>query len=344
MNRTPVRVGSLTMGGGEVYVQSMCNTKTTDISATAAQIQALFSAGCALVRVSVPDEASALALRELKNTAPCPLVADIHFDVRLAELAAENGADKLRMNPGNLKKSELDRLAACLRSHHIPVRVGVNGGSLEKELLQKYAGPTPQALAESALTACRLLTERGVEVVVSVKASQTQTVIAANRLLHKSCPHPIHLGVTEAGLPEMGIARNAVAMGVLLSEGIGDTIRVSLTGDPLPEAAAGIEILRSLGFYKGGVELIACPTCARTAIPVEEIARRVQRETAQVKTPLRVAVMGCVVNGPGEAREADIGLAGGNGKAALFEKGQLVTSGGVEEITALLIDKILHWS
>lgn len=344
MKKNTVFAGSLAIGGAPVSVQSMANTKTTDKEATLNQIMRLYKAGCQLVRLSVPDAESAQAFSYYKQHSPVPLAADVHFDVRLAVLALENGADKLRINPGNLPKNGFQTLVSALKAHPVPVRIGVNGGSLEKHLLQKHGGVTPQALAESALTHVHLLEDAGItQIVISVKVSDVRRMIAANRLLAALTPHPIHLGVTEAGLAETGIIKNAIGIGTLLQEGVGDTLRVSLTGDPVPEVFAGIEILRSLGLWNTGIEFIACPTCARTDINVEEIVRRVQAETSGVTLPLKVAVMGCVVNGPGEAREADIGLAGGKGKAALFQKGQLLASGETEAMVALLIEKLKAW-
>ena len=324
MTRT-VMVGNLPLGGGNpVLVQSMTNTDTRDVSATLAQIRALAEAGCDIVRVSVYDEACAEAVKQLAAESPVPLVADIHFDYRLAIRSAENGIAKLRINPGNIGGEEKVReLAACAKERGIPIRIGVNSGSVEKELLERFGGPTPEALVESALGHVRMLEKvRFENIVLSMKSSDVKATIEAYRIASRRCDYPLHLGVTEAGLPGQGTVKSAIGIGALLADGIGDTIRVSLSGSPLPEAGAAWDILRALNLRTRGVQLIACPTCGRTCIPVEEIARRVEKELADVTMPLKVAVMGCVVNGLGEGREADIGIAGGKDGGALFVKGQ----------------------
>ena len=304
-----VQVGKLLLGGGNpVLVQSMTNTDTRDTEATLRQIRALADAGCDIVRVSVYDEACAEAVKTLAAESPVPLVADIHFDYRLAIRAAENGIAKLRINPGNIGgEARVRELADCAKAHHIPIRIGVNSGSAEKELLEKYGGPTAECLVESALNHARMLEKAGFEdIVLSMKSSDVKLTIEAYRLASRQCDYPLHLGVTEAGLPGQG----------------GDTIRVSLSGDPVPEAAAAWDILRALNLRVRGVQLIACPTCGRTCIPVEAIARRVEKELSDVRVPLKVAVMGCVVNGLGEGREADVGIAGGKSGGVLFVKGE----------------------
>ena len=324
MTRT-VMVGNLPLGGGNpVLVQSMTNTDTRDVSATLAQIRALAEAGCDIVRVSVYDEACAEAVKQLAAESPVPLVADIHFDYRLAIRSAENGIAKLRINPGNIGGEEKVReLAACAKERGIPIRIRVNSGSVEKELLERFGGPTPEALVESALGHARMLEKvRFENIVLSMKSSDVKATIEAYRIASRRCDYPLHLGVTEAGLPGQGTVKSAIGIGALLADGIGDTIRVSLSGSPLPEAGAAWDILRALNLRTRGVQLIACPTCGRTCIPVEEIARRVEKELADVTVPLKVAVMGCVVNGLGEGREADIGIAGGKDGGALFVKGQ----------------------
>ena len=324
MTRT-VMVGNLPLGGGNpVLVQSMTNTDTRDVSATLAQIRALAEAGCDIVRVSVYDEACAEAVKRLAAESPVPLVADIHFDYRLAIRSAENGIAKLRINPGNIGGEEKVReLAACAKERGIPIRIGVNSGSVEKELLERFGGPTPEALVESALGHARMLEKVHFEnIVLSMKSSDVKATIEAYRIASRRCDYPLHLGVTEAGLPGQGTVKSAIGIGALLADGIGDTIRVSLSGSPLPEAGAAWDILRALNLRTRGVQLIACPTCGRTCIPVENIARRVEKELADVTVPLKVAVMGCVVNGLGEGREADIGIAGGKDGGALFVKGQ----------------------
>ena len=320
-----VRIGNLKLGGGApVLIQSMTNTDTRDTEATLAQIRALAAAGCDIVRVSVYDETCAEAVRTLVDGSPVPLVADIHFDYRLAIRAAENGIAKLRINPGNIGGADRVRmLADCAKAHHIPIRIGVNSGSAEKELLARYGGPTAECLVESALSHARLLEKAGFEdIVLSMKSSDVALTVRAYRLAHEKCDYPLHVGVTEAGLPGQGTVKSAIGIGALLVDGIGDTIRVSLSGDPVPEVAAAWDILRALDLRRRGVQLVACPTCGRTVIPVAEIARRVEAELSDVTVPIKVAVMGCVVNGIGEGREADVGIAGGKNGGALFVRGQ----------------------
>lgn len=320
-----VSVGSLVMGGGHpVWVQSMTNTDTRDAEATLRQIRALADAGCDVVRVSVYDEACAHAVRALVDGSPVPLVADIHFNHKLAIMAAENGISKLRINPGNIGgEQNVRELAACAKAHHIPIRIGVNSGSIEKEILARDGGPTAQGMVDSALSHARMLEKVGFEdIVLSMKASDVRLTIDAYELAAKTCDYPLHVGVTEAGLPGQGTIKSAIGIGALLARGIGDTIRVSLSGDPVPEARAAWDILRALNLRTQGVQLISCPTCGRTCIDVAGIAARVEAELADLTVPLKVAVMGCIVNGPGEAREADVGVAGGKSGGALFVKGQ----------------------
>ena len=320
-----VHVGGLPLGGGApVLVQSMTNTDTRDVPATLAQIRALAQAGCDLVRVSVYDQACADAVRALVDGSPVPLVADIHFDHRLAIAAAENGIAKLRINPGNIGgEAHVRQLADCAKAHGIPIRIGVNSGSIEKELLDRYGGPSAEGMVESALRHADMLERAGFhDIVLSMKASDVRLTVAAYRLAASRCDYPLHVGVTEAGLPGQGTVKSAIGIGALLLDGIGDTIRVSLTGDPLPEAKAAWDILRALELRPSGIQLVSCPTCGRTRINLPEIAARVERELADLRVPLRVAVMGCVVNGPGEAREADVGIAGGDGCGVLFVKGE----------------------
>ena len=346
MTRT-VMVGNLPLGGGNpVLVQSMTNTDTRDTAATLEQIRALAAAGCDLVRVSVYDEACAEAVKTLAEGSPVPLVADIHFDHRLAIRSAENGIAKLRINPGNIGgEAKVRELAACAKDRGIPIRIGVNSGSVEKELLAKYGGPTAEALVESALGHARMLEKVSFgDIVLSMKSSDVKTTIEAYRLAARRCDYPLHLGVTEAGLPGQGTVKSAIGIGALLADGIGDTIRVSLSGSPIPEAGAAWDILRALNLRTRGVQLIACPTCGRTCIPVEEIARRVEKELADVTVPLKIAVMGCVVNGLGEGREADIGIAGGKDGGALFVKGQepRKVQGDLAAILIEEVRKIIH--
>lgn len=320
-----VQVGTVAIGGGApVSVQSMTNTDTRDVEATLAQIRALAQAGADIVRVSVYDMDCAKAVRALVDGSPVPLVADIHFDHKLAIAAAENGISKLRINPGNIGGEQNVRaLADCVKAHHIPVRIGVNSGSVEREILQKYGGPTPEGMLESALGHARMLERCGFyDMVLSMKASNVPDTYAVYRLAAERCDYPLHVGVTEAGLPGEGTLKSAIGIGALLLAGIGDTIRVSLTGDPVPEVRAGLDILRAVGLRRDHISYISCPTCGRTCIDVGGIMARVQKELADVRAPLKVAVMGCVVNGPGEAREADVGVAGGRDGGALFVKGK----------------------
>ncbi len=342
-----VFAGSLPLGGGHpVLVQSMTNTDTRDIAATLGQIRRLAAAGCDLVRVSVYDEACAEAVKPLVDQSPVPLVADIHFNHRLAIRAAENGIAKLRINPGNIGgEAHVRELADCAKAHHIPIRIGVNSGSVEKDLLARCGGPTAACLTESALGHARMLEKAGFEdIVLSMKSSDVRTTIQAYRLARQRCDYPLHLGVTEAGLPGQGTVKSAIGIGALLADGIGDTIRVSLSGDPEPEVQAAWDILRALDLRVRGVQLIACPTCGRTCIPVAEIARRVEAELKDVATPLKVAVMGCVVNGLGEGREADGGIAGGRDGGVLFVRGKepRPVRGDLAEILIREVKSIIH--
>ena len=326
-SKKTVRIGALPLGGtNPVLVQSMTNTDTRDVDATSAQIAALAAAGCDLVRVSVYDEACAKAVRALVDRSPVPLVADIHFDHRLAIAAAENGIAKLRINPGNIGgEAHVRELADCAKAHHIPIRIGVNSGSIEPEILRKYGGRTAEGMVESALNHARMLEKAGFDdIVLSMKASDVALTVETYRLAARRCDYPLHVGVTEAGLPGQGTIKSAIGIGALLLDGIGDTIRVSLTGDPVPEAKAAWDILRALNLPGSGIQFVSCPTCGRTRIDLPAIAARVEEALKDIDVPLTVAVMGCVVNGPGEAREADVGIAGGgdDGVGALFVKGQ----------------------
>lgn len=321
-----VSVGPVAIGGGApVSVQTMTNTDTRDVQATLAQIRAMAAAGADIVRVSVYDEACARAVRDLVDGSPVPLVADIHFNHRLAIQSVENGIAKVRINPGNIGgEAHVRELADCLKVHRVPVRIGVNSGSIEKEILEKYGGVTPEGMVESGLNHARMLEKAGYDdIVLSFKATDVRKMVAACRLASKACDYPQHIGVTESGTADVGIVKSAVGIGALLLEGIGDTIRVSLSGDPVQEVPAGLSILRACGLRRDGIEIISCPTCGRTGIDVEGIAHQVRAGTADIRVPLKVAVMGCVVNGPGEAREADLGVAGGkDGAGVLFVKGQ----------------------
>lgn len=346
----PIHVGGLTVGGGApVSVQSMTNTRTSDVEATLAQLRALEEAGCDIARVTVPDEESARAIYKFKLSGlKMPVVADIHFSARLAVLAAEAGADKIRINPGNIGGDEKVRLVtdAC-RARGIPIRIGVNSGSLEKHILARYGHPTPEALAESAAYHIALLEKYDfTDIIIAVKSSSVADTIAANWLVAERCVYPLHLGVTEAGSDARGTIKSAIGIGALLCDGIGDTIRVSLTADPLLEVKRGREILAALGLNAGGVEVISCPTCGRTEIDligtVEKLERALEEKYAGRALSRRytVAVMGCAVNGPGEAREADFGVAGGRGKALLFRGGKTVRKLAEEEIIPALLAEI----
>ena len=321
-----VHVGSVAVGGGApVSIQSMTNTPTHDVEATLKQIRALAAAGCEIVRVAVPDERAALAVGALKAGSPVPLVADIHFDYRLALISAEQGIDKIRINPGNIGSADrVEAVAKACMERKIPIRIGVNGGSLEKELLAKYGGPTPEALVESALGHIALLERYGFEdICVSLKTSSVPTTMRAYQLMAERYDYPLHIGVTEAGTPEMGILKGAAGIGGLLALGIG-TIRVTLTADPIDEIAAARKILKSIGLRKEGPDLISCPTCGRTQIDLIPMACQVEELLKKVEKPITVAVMGCIVNGPGEARHADVGIAGGKGEGVLFKHGEIV--------------------
>ena len=322
-----ITVGGVKIGGGApVTIQSMTNTSTHDVEKTLSQIRALAAAGCDIVRVAVPDMAAAEAIGALKAGSPVPLVADIHFDYRLALKAVEQGIDKIRINPGNIGSPERVRAVAdACRERGVPIRIGVNGGSLERPLLEKYGGPTPEALVESALGHARLLERFDFhDICISLKASSVPVTMRAYRLMAERYDYPLHLGVTEAGTPGLGTIKSAAGIGGLLALGIGDTFRVTLTADPVEEIAVAKQILKAVGLRKDGPELIACPTCGRTNIDLIPMAREVEALLERVDKPITVAVMGCVVNGPGEARHADVGIAGGRGEGVLFKKGQIV--------------------
>ena len=322
-----MNIGGVTIGGGaDITIQSMCNTATEDVAATVAQILRLEQAGCQIIRVAVPTMAAAAAICRIKKAIHIPLVADIHFDYKLALRCAAEGVDKIRINPGNIGAQErVKAVAEACRDHHIPIRIGVNGGSLEKPLLAKYGGVTAQALVDSAMGHVRLLNDCGFDdICLSVKCSHVPTNMAAYTLLSRETDYPLHLGVTEAGTPEMGVLKSAIGIGGLLCQGVGDTIRVSLTADPVEEVAAAKRILQAAGIRKSGPDLISCPTCGRTKYDMIPIAREVERRLQGCTKPITVAVMGCAVNGPGEARSADVGIAGGDGEGLLFRKGEVL--------------------
>ena len=322
-----MNIGGVIIGGGaDIAIQSMCNTATEDVAATVAQILRLEQAGCQIIRVAVPTMEAAAAIGRIKKAIHIPLVADIHFDYKLALRCAAEGVDKIRINPGNIGAQErVKAVAEACRDHHIPIRIGVNGGSLEKPLLAKYGGVTAQALVDSAMGHVRLLNDCGFDdICLSVKCSHVPTNMAAYTLLSRETDYPLHLGVTEAGTPEMGVLKSAIGIGGLLCQGIGDTIRVSLTADPVEEVAAAKRILQAAGIRKSGPDLISCPTCGRTKYDMIPIAREVERRLQGCTKPITVAVMGCAVNGPGEARSADVGIAGGDGEGLLFRKGEVL--------------------
>ena len=321
-----IQVGGVAVGGGApVSIQSMLNTKTTDVEGSLSQIRALAAAGCEIARLAVPDMEAAAGFGKIAAASPLPLVADIHFDYRLAIAAAEGGAAKIRINPGNIGgEDRVKAVVDCCKAHHIPIRIGVNGGSLDKALLHKYGHPTPEALVESAFSHIALLEKYGFyDICISMKSSSVPLMMAAYRLFAEKSDYPLHLGVTETGTETMGVIKSAMGIGGLLCMGIGDTIRVSLTADPVKEVLAAKSILKAAGLRKEGVNLIACPTCGRTKIDLIGLANRVEEALQDCKKPLTVAVMGCIVNGPGEAREADVGIAGGEDCGVLFVKGQL---------------------
>ncbi len=338
-----LNVGGVPLGGGApVTIQSMTNTPAHDVESTLAQIRALAAAGCQIVRVAVPDMAAARAVGTLKAGSPVPLVADIHFDYRLALEAAEQGIDKIRINPGNIGAPErVEAVAKVCKERHIPIRVGVNGGSLEKDLSGKYGGPTPEAMVESALGHIRLLEQYGFEdICVSLKASSVPVTMRAYQLMAERYDYPLHLGVTEAGTREIGELKAAAGIGGLLALGIGDTLRVSLTADPVEEVYAAQRILKAVGLRREGPELIACPTCGRTQIDLISMVHQVEELLKDVDKSITVAVMGCIVNGPGEARHADVGIAGGKGEGVLFKRGEIVARVPEEELVPGLMKLI----
>lgn len=342
-----VPVGSAWIGGGErVLIQSMCTTKTDDVAATVAQILALEQAGCDIIRVSVLDESDAKAIKAIKNSIHIPLVADIHFSDSLAVQAIESGCDKVRINPGNIGSEEkVKRVADCIKAHKIAVRVGANTGSIEPDFLKKY-GRDERALVESALLNVRTLEKCGVEdIVISVKASDVPLTVRAYRLLSQKCDYPLHIGVTEAGTEEMAVIKSAAALGSLLLDGIGDTMRVSITGDPVKEIYAAKHILQAIGLDQNFVNVISCPTCGRCEWDSISLAEKVNVLVANVKKPFKVAVMGCVVNGPGEAKDCDIGIAGGKGYCAIFKKGEVVQKVATQDAERIFlgeINKLIH--
>jgi len=344
MSRKPTKktmVGTVAVGGGApISVQSMTKTETKDVASTVKQIRELTEAACDIVRVAVPDEESAESIREIKRSIEIPLVADIHFNPELALLSIKHGADKIRINPGTLPRRRLEEIIYCAADRNIPIRVGINAGSLERSILRKWGAPNSGALVESALSAVDFLESRNfTQLVISVKSTDIATTVEAYRSLAQQVDYPLHLGITEAGLPPEGIVRSSIGLGILLSEGIGDTMRVSLTGSPVDEVVVAWEILKALSL-RDGLMLYSCPTCARCQVDLESIVKEVRRRTRNVRKHVRIAVMGCVVNGPGEAKEADLGIASGKGSGLLFKKGEKLRIVPEAEIVDALLKEL----
>ena len=345
-NTKVIKIGDRVIGGGNpILIQSMTNTKTEDVEATVAQILALEAAGCEIIRCAVPTMEAAEALSEIKKQIHIPLVADIHFDYRLAIAAMEHGADKIRINPGNI--GSLDRIKAVVdvaKERNIPIRVGVNSGSLEKDLVEKYGGVTAEGIVESALDKVRIIEELGYDnLVISIKSSDVMMCAKAHELIAEKTQYPLHVGITESGTLYSGNIKSAVGLGIILYQGIGDTIRVSLTGDPVEEIKSAKRILKTLGIRKGGVEVVSCPTCGRTKIDLIGLANQVETMVQDFDLDIKVAVMGCVVNGPGEAKEADIGIAGGIGEGLLIKKGEIVKKLPERELLSTLREELENW-
>ena len=342
-----IRIGDRVIGGGNpILIQSMTNTKTEDVAATVAQIKSLEDAGCEIIRCTVNTEAAAKALPEIKKQIHIPLVADIHFDYRLALKAIEYGADKIRINPGNIGGEErLREVVAKAKEYHVPIRVGVNSGSLEKELVAKYGGVTAEGIVESALDKVRMIEACDYDqIVISIKSSDVLMCVKAHELIAGKTPYPLHVGITEAGTILRGNIKSSVGLGIILYQGIGDTIRVSLTGDPVQEVLSAKMILKTLGLRKGGIEVVSCPTCGRTSIDLIGLANQVEELVASYEhLNIKVAVMGCVVNGPGEAREADLGIAGGNGEGLLIKHGEIVKKVPEGKLLGVLKEELEHW-
>lgn len=341
-----VSIGNVKIGADyPVAIQSMTNTKTEDVEATVAQIHRLEKAGCEIVRCAVPTMEAAQALTEIKKQIHIPLVADIHFDYRLAIASIENGADKIRINPGNIGSEEkVKAVVDKAKEYNIPIRVGVNSGSLEKPLLEKYGSVTAEAIVESALDKVYMIENMGYDnLVVSIKSSDVMMCVRAHELIARECPYPLHVGITESGTVYSGNIKSSVGLGIILHEGVGNTIRVSLTGDPTEEIRTAKLILKTLGLRKGGIEVVSCPTCGRTKIDLIGLAEQVEKMVADIPLDIKVAVMGCAVNGPGEAKEADIGIAGGIGEGLLIKKGKIVKKVKEEELLSTLRQELLNW-
>lgn len=341
-----VKIGNRIIGGGNpILIQSMTNTKTEDVAATAAQIKRLEAAGCDIIRCAVPTMEAAKALTEIKKQVEIPVVADIHFDYRLAIAAMEHGADKIRINPGNIGSAErVKAVVDAAKERNIPIRVGVNSGSLEKELVEKYHGVTAEGIVESALDKVKMIEDLGYDnLVISIKSSDVLMCVKAHELIAAQTNHPLHVGITEAGTIISGNIKSAIGLGLILHQGIGDTIRVSLTGDPLEEIKSAKLILKTLGLRKGGIEVVSCPTCGRTKIDLIGLANQVENMVADIPLDIKVAVMGCVVNGPGEAKEADIGIAGGIGEGLIIKHGEVYKKVPEGELLEALRYELLHW-
>ncbi len=342
-----IQIGDKVIGGGSsVLIQSMTNTRTEDVDATVTQIHRLEKAGCEIIRCTVPTLEAAQAIREIKKQIAIPLVADIHFDYKMAIAAMENGADKIRINPGNIGgKDKVAAVVAVAREKNIPIRVGVNSGSLEKELVEKYHGVTAQGLVESALDKVHMIEELGYEnMVISIKSSDVLMCVKAHEMLAEKTDYPLHVGITESGTITSGNIKSSIGLGLILHQGIGDTIRVSLTGDPVEEIKSAKLILRTLGLRKGGIEVVSCPTCGRTKIDLIGLANQVENMVGEFPLDIKVAVMGCAVNGPGEAKEADIGIAGGIGEGLLIRKGEIIRKVPEEQLLAVLREELEHWN
>ena len=347
MKTKTVHIGNRIIGGGNpILIQSMTNTRTEDVEATVEQIHRLERAGCEIIRCTVPDMEAARAIREIKKQISIPLVADIHFDYKMAIAAIEYGADKIRINPGNIGgKDKVAAVVKTAKERNIPIRVGVNSGSLEKELVEKYGGVTAEGLVESALDKVRMIEELEYgNLVISIKSSDVMMCIKAHEILAEKTDYPLHVGITESGTIISGNIKSAVGLGIILYQGIGDTIRVSLTGDPVEEIKSAKLILRSLGLRKGGVEVVSCPTCGRTKIDLIGLANQVEKMVEDIPLDIKVAVMGCAVNGPGEAKEADIGIAGGIGEGLLIKRGEIIKKVPEEQLLSVLREELIHWS
>ncbi len=346
-NTKVVRIGNRKIGGGNpVLIQSMTNVPTENVEECVAQILRLEEAGCEIIRCTVPNMEAAKALKKIKEQIHIPLVADIHFDYKMAIAAMENGADKIRINPGNIGAREnVAAVVAAAKERNIPIRVGVNSGSLEKELIEKYGGVSAEGIVESALDKVHMIEELGYDnLVISIKSSDVMMCVKAHELLADKTPYPLHVGITESGTVLSGNIKSSVGLGIILHQGIGDTIRVSLTGDPVEEIKSAKLILRTLGLRKGGIEVVSCPTCGRTKIDLISLANQVETMVSGFDLDIKVAVMGCVVNGPGEAREADIGIAGGIGEGLLIKKGQIVKKIPEEQLLEALKEELVHWN